>query len=104
MGVDPVRSRAISAYLPPPIGHAEPAAVRDIEDETGVQLLEYVADVARETFDVFGLGDGRSKADPERALAAVRDGMAKRHPELDADALNSLLRMWSYSAWKCGGL
>jgi hypothetical protein len=103
MATDPVKSRAIIAYLPPPIGRPEPAAVRAVEAATGVPLLEYVDGLVREIFDELGVSDWDSAAGLDRAVAAVKEGMAERHPELDAEAMNSLARMWSYSAWKSGG-
>jgi hypothetical protein len=62
MATDPVRSRATSAYLPPPIGRPERTAVRAVEAATGIALPEYVYGVVRELFGEFRVSDCDSAA------------------------------------------
>jgi hypothetical protein len=99
--IDSLRSYAVLVYTSwdrSPFPRGDPDAVRALEAGAGDDLVRYVEELVREMYEAYPLAARDS--DLVKATELVERGMAARHPELDARAIEALAWMWSYSAWK----
>lgn len=82
--------------------HADPESVRDMPVPEAADLVRYVEALQAEVFATFPptWRGPQDDLDLVQAMAEIATAISDRHPELAPEAVDAMVWVWGYSAWK----